>query len=90
MGEEGKSMTTETLDRLYLEISQFTKAKTARDLELESALSVATVLHRPGDGERAPTISLLFERDEDAESMMTLITNVKAVAHQRLKANTAN
>ena len=31
-------METETLDKLYLEWSQFTKAKTKRELQLEAAL----------------------------------------------------
>lgn len=34
-------MQTETLDRLYLEWSQFTKAKTRRELELEKAIEAA-------------------------------------------------
>ena len=29
---------TESIDRLYLELSQFTKAKTKRDLQLEQLL----------------------------------------------------
>lgn len=35
---------TETLDRLYLEWSQFTHAKTAREIELYDALSAARAL----------------------------------------------
>jgi hypothetical protein len=31
-------MTTETLDKLYLEWSQFTKARTGREIEMFSAL----------------------------------------------------
>lgn len=31
-------MTTETIDRLYLELSQVTTAKTKRELELESTV----------------------------------------------------
>ena len=37
-----KNMETETLDKLYLEISQFTKAKTAREIELEHFLEQAS------------------------------------------------
>jgi hypothetical protein len=33
-----KRMETETIDRLFLELSQVTKAKTARELELEKVL----------------------------------------------------
>jgi hypothetical protein len=32
---------TETLDRLYLEWSQFTSARTAREIEMEHALHLA-------------------------------------------------
>jgi hypothetical protein len=32
---------TETIDRLFLELSQFTRAKTARELELERAITAA-------------------------------------------------
>ena len=31
-------MTTETLDKLYLEWSQFTKARTSREIAMENAL----------------------------------------------------
>lgn len=33
-----KTLETETIDRLFLELSQFTKAKTGRELVLETAL----------------------------------------------------
>lgn len=36
----GIKMNTETLDKLYLEWSQFTKAKTEREIELTNALSM--------------------------------------------------
>lgn len=32
---------THSIDRLYLELSQFTKAKTAREISLEAALKAA-------------------------------------------------
>lgn len=38
---EAPGYTSETLDRLYLEWSQFTKAKTARELRLETAFLAA-------------------------------------------------
>jgi hypothetical protein len=34
-------MKTEHIDKLFLELSQFTKAKTARELALEARLAVA-------------------------------------------------
>lgn len=37
-----ETRTTETLDRLYLEWSQFTKAKTWKEIQLEAALAAAT------------------------------------------------
>jgi hypothetical protein len=36
------SMETETIDKLFLELSQFTKAKTAREISLETQLADAT------------------------------------------------
>lgn len=36
MNLEGKPKDTETIDRLFLELSQFTKAKTNREIELEN------------------------------------------------------
>lgn len=39
-------METETLDKLYLEISQFTKAKTKRELELERLSDDTHFRHR--------------------------------------------
>lgn len=70
-------MNTETLDKLYLEISQFTTAKTARDIETERLLGRATMTHRKGTGEFAPTISLLFETDEDAEAAFDLLMRLR-------------
>jgi len=35
MNPDEKSYPTETIDRLYLELSQFTSAKTRREIELE-------------------------------------------------------
>lgn len=35
---EGAEMTTETIDKLYLEWSQFTQARTARELRLAALL----------------------------------------------------
>ncbi len=41
----------ETLDKLYLEISQFTHAKTERELELEDLLTSAhAIAKRKGEG----------------------------------------
>lgn len=39
-------METETLDKLFLELSQVTKARTAREIELESALEDANRMCR--------------------------------------------
>lgn len=41
-------METSTIDRLFLELSQFTRAKTARELRYEKALNdIATMRHDP-------------------------------------------
>lgn len=39
-------MTTETIDKLFLELSQITQAKTAREMALESALMEANGILR--------------------------------------------
>lgn len=39
-------MTTETIDRLFLELSQVTKAKTQREILLEAALASANAMCR--------------------------------------------
>lgn len=36
-------METETIDKLYLELSQFTKAKTGRELALERSLNTTRI-----------------------------------------------
>lgn len=59
---------TETLDKLFLEISQFTKAKTKRETELAELLQHAEILQHPGNGELAPTVSVLFKSVDDAEA----------------------
>lgn len=44
-------MTTETIDRLFLELSQVTNAKTAREIELEDLLTSArAIAERGGEG----------------------------------------
>ena len=40
----GESPETETLDKLYLEWSQFTQAKTAREIQLEAQLDAVRKL----------------------------------------------
>ena len=43
-------MSNETIDRLFLELSQFTKAKTAREIELEDPLvSARAIAERRGE-----------------------------------------
>ena len=39
---------TETIDKLYLELSQFTKAKTKNDLMLEQLIMAVSIKH-PGE-----------------------------------------
>lgn len=39
--DKGGEMSTETLDKLYLELSLISKAKTAREIELEAKLARA-------------------------------------------------
>ena len=44
-------MTTEIIDKLFLELSQVTQAKTARELELEDLLTSAhAIATRKGEG----------------------------------------
>lgn len=71
-------METETLDKLYLEISQFTKAKTGDQAELESLLARATITQRDGNGELAPTVSLIFEEDIHARRMFAWLEKQRA------------
>ena len=39
---------TETIDRLFLELSQFTKARTKREMQLNELLSAVSIVH-PGE-----------------------------------------
>lgn len=55
-------MQTETLDKLYLEWSQFTQAKTAKELALEAALSAKDAAHAIALAE-----AVLKARNEDAD-----------------------
>jgi hypothetical protein len=43
----GYIMETETLDKLYLELSQITKARTCRELQLEKAINTLIEAARP-------------------------------------------
>lgn len=45
-------MTTETIDRLYLELSHFTSAKTGRELELENAAKASQAFQAQAVKER--------------------------------------
>ena len=42
--QEGKTMELETINKLYLELSQIATAKTAREIELESLLTTAKAI----------------------------------------------
>lgn len=42
-------MTTETLDKLYLEWSQFTSARTGREIKMLAALKAADAAINPSD-----------------------------------------
>lgn len=70
-------MQTETLDKLYLEISQFTKAKTAQEMELQSVLRRATILSHAGNGEQASRVALVFESDKDAEWLVNFLVRLR-------------
>lgn len=54
--------TTESIDKLYLELSQFTSAKTAKELRLLKWLKIA-LRHVPRNGERI-TIEGIIEEYE--------------------------
>ena len=45
------SIETETIDRLFLELSQFTTAKTARELELQAQVDRVWALINPANYE---------------------------------------
>lgn len=52
---------TETIDRLFLELSQFTKAKTGREIELEKA-SVTRPLSQTESSLLIDSLGLLHDR----------------------------
>ena len=54
---------TETLDRLFLELSQFTKAKTKRDLQLDELLYA---VERKFHGETRFETALRYIREAEA------------------------
>lgn len=56
---------TESIDRLYLELSQFTKAKTKRDLQLEQLLYA---VGRKFPGETRFETALRYIREAEARS----------------------
>lgn len=88
-------MDTTTMDMLYLEISQFTKAKTSRELELEkNAISnderiVSGLILDCGDGTKAKISSGLsqdfvnnthsFETTDNKGDVYSIIIKVSAV-----------
>ena len=47
--ERGSDMETEILDKLYLEWSQFTKARTAREIKLRSAVALLNSMVLSGE-----------------------------------------
>jgi hypothetical protein len=56
-------MTTETIDRLFLELSQVTSAKTKRELELECTAKASLAFQEQA----------VKERDEAREDLTTLL-----------------
>jgi hypothetical protein len=56
---------TETIDRLFLELSQFTKAKTKRDLQLDELLYA---VERKFPGETRFETALRYIREAEAKS----------------------
>lgn len=68
---------TETLDKLFLELSQFTNAQTATEWRAQEFFGRATITHRRGTGELAPTISLLFETDTDADAAYDVLMKLR-------------
>lgn len=70
-------METETIDRLFLELSQFTRAKTAQDLRVSYLLNAATLLYSKGNGELAPTVTLLFPNDTYASEIYEILSNLR-------------
>ena len=55
-------METETIDRLFLELSQFTKAKTKRDLQLDELLFA---VERKAPGETRFQTALRYIREAE-------------------------
>ena len=55
---------TETIDRLFLELSQFTKAKTKRDLQLDELLFA---VERKFPGETRFQTALRYIREAEAK-----------------------
>ncbi len=56
---------TETIDRLFLELSQFTKAKTKRDLQLDALIMA---VERKFPGETRFETALRYIREAEAKS----------------------
>jgi hypothetical protein len=68
IGAWSASVQTETIDRLYLELSQFTNARTSREIELERERDEARSLAREltEELEEADRVFRKFCPDEDS------------------------
>lgn len=53
------------------------RTKTDTERRTQELLSRATILHRCGTGESAPTISLLFESDTDANTAYDMLMKIR-------------
>ena len=72
---------TETIDRLYLELSQFTKARTKREMQLDELLNA---VERKFQGETRFETALRYIREAEARAndggQSTQVPNARANA----------
>lgn len=55
-------METETLDRLYLEWSQFTRARTGREIRMHAALKAALEIYAGSEGFLSETAAEEYQK----------------------------
>lgn len=74
--QQVKIMNTETLDKLFLEWSQFTKAKTARELRLER------IINRMVAASKEPNVQAIAEDlDADQRELPTVWWEIESAPH---------
>jgi len=72
-----KTPDTETIDRLFLELSQFSKATTAKELNLKAELEQAQAVIRDRDEKINRHGAIQLEKDAELEQAQARITQLE-------------